>query len=88
MTYKKNRINLDTHLERRKFIQETESGIYSGTNEDGETVVILLQQNEGMVVRTIHHNKPNWFEVIEYNAFGGQESVSYEFISEKKGRLN
>lgn len=88
MTDKKRSIDLGTCLKRGKFIQETESGVYSGTNEYGETVVILLQQNEGMVVRTIHHSKPNWFEVIEYNAFGEQESVSYEFIGEEKGRLN
>lgn len=69
---------LDTASERAKFIQDTDSGIYLGTNEEGEEVIILLDRGKGMTVQVRHAEKPKWYECIHYDVNGWQEGVSYE----------
>ena len=67
---------------RKRFIKENESGIYAGKNVDGDDVVIHLSQGIGMDVKTRKASKPNWYEVVEYNAGGTQISVTYESIKD------
>lgn len=63
---------------RKQFIKNNESSIYTGKNVDGEDVIVCLNQNEGMTVKTSHKNKPRWLECIEYDEEGYRISVSYE----------
>lgn len=69
---------LDTRESRYDFIRNNKSSIYSGTNEDGEEVIVFLQQNEGMEIWTKHHAKPMWYEVVYYDSEGWSEGVSYK----------
>ena len=69
---------LKTINDRKEFIKENESNIYTGMNEDGEEVIIFLEQNDGMIIKTRHANKPKYFECIEYDNDGYQLSVAYE----------
>lgn len=54
---------------------------YEGKNVDGERVLVFVNKNEGMVVKTIHHSKPKRYEVVEYDVDGFQVSVSYESVN-------
>lgn len=63
---------------RAKFISEMESSVYMGTNEHGEQTFIFLEQNEGMVIKVIHEDRPNTFECVEYGADGQQLCQYYE----------
>lgn len=69
---------LETAEERKKFISQTESGIYTGINVDGEEVVVIVQQFQGLEIKTHHKEKPKWYEVQSYDKEGYQESLSYE----------
>lgn len=73
-------INFDTSESIREFIHNNESSIYEGTNIDGESVIVLLEKGKGMIVKTQKHNKPKWFEVVEYDEDGYQTGVTYEPI--------
>ena len=57
-------------------ILELESGLYSGTNENGESVIIQRQKGFGYTISTPQDN--GWYEVQEYNEDGILESVTYE----------
>ncbi len=50
--------NLDfsNRVEREKFINNN-SGIFEGTNYDGEKVLVQCQQENRMLVKTIHPSK-------------------------------
>lgn len=65
----------------KDFIHNTESGIYTGKNIDGENVVVIIEQGKGMDIKTQKHSKPKWYEVIEYDEDGFQVSVSYESVN-------
>ena len=69
---------LETREDRARFIAENESSIYTGKNIDNEEVIVMLQQNEGMIVKTRYDNKPQFLECLEYDDGGFQTSVSYE----------
>lgn len=62
---------------RKRFISKY-TGLYSGYNVDGEMVVVESTKDVGMLVKTIHKEKPKWFEVVEYDKDGFQQSVSYD----------
>jgi hypothetical protein len=64
--------------ERRDFIHNTESSIYTGINEDGEDVVVMLDKGRGMDVKTVKKTKPKWYEIIEYDEDGFNVGVRYE----------
>ena len=70
--------DMTTSKGRQKFIEETPSGIYTGTNADDEHVEVYVDQGCGMTVKTVHKEKPNWFECVYYDEDGWQEGVSYE----------
>lgn len=76
-------VPLDTWEGREKFIRTMPSDLYAGHNVDGEEVQIRLQQGEGMQVWTRHHSKPKWWEVITYDKYGFQESVTYKPYGEE-----
>jgi hypothetical protein len=71
-------IKLDTKEQRKIFIQNTESNIYSGKNINNEEIIIYLEKGKGMDIKTKRHEKKKWYEVIEYNNNGHQISLSYE----------
>lgn len=71
-------VDFSTVEGRAEFIQNAESGMYNGKNVNGEEVWIYLKNGEGMDIKTRHHGKPRWWEVIEYGADGYQVSLSYE----------
>ena len=53
-----------------------DSGLYSGTNEDGKSCIIQRQKGFGYTISTPQDN--GWYEVKEYNEEGIFESVTYE----------
>lgn len=61
-------IKFDSLEEIRTFISENESNIYTGKNIDGQTVIVKLQQKEGMIVETL--NNKGWWEWTEYDETG------------------
>lgn len=71
---------LQTPEQRKTFIQNHESGIYSGTNEEGEKVLILLDRGKGMAIKTIARDKPHWYQCRDYDADGNCESDYVESI--------
>lgn len=70
--------NFENLSNRKKFINEMNSGIYSGVTSEGEDIIILLDKGEGMEVKIRRLNKPNWYECIYYDENGFQEGISYE----------
>jgi hypothetical protein len=70
--------NLDTEEGRQEFIKIASSGMYSGENIDGEKVITIVSQGVGMIVKTKHHEKPNWWECVDYDELGCMECVTYE----------
>lgn len=73
-------LKFDDREVRKKFIETVESGIYFGTNVEGEDVQVLVDRGKGMAVKTNHKEKPLWWEVVEYDSEGFQESVSYRHV--------
>lgn len=59
-----------------KDILNLDSGLYSGTNENGKSVIIQRQKGVGYTVSTLQDN--GWYEVNEYNEEGILESTTYE----------
>lgn len=53
-----------------------ESGIYSSTNNNGEDIVIMVEQNEGVVIYT--NQKNGWIRFEEYNHLGVLEGQGFE----------
>ncbi len=56
-------------------LRSLESGMYSATNEDGKTVIIFRQKGKGWSIQTPTHH--DWYETVDYDENGEQESVSY-----------
>lgn len=52
------------------------SGLYSGTDADGNEVVINRQKNLGFIIMTPTHD--GWYECKEYGESGMLEGVYYE----------
>jgi hypothetical protein len=80
-------IDFESRDGRAEFIESHENGLYSGTNIDGEEVMVLTTKGAGMDVYTKHAAKPLWWEVIGYNAEGYQESVTYSATAELEDKL-
>ena len=57
-------------------ILELDTGLYSGTNENGKSVIIQREKGVGYVVSTLQDN--GWYEVKNYDEYGILESVTYE----------
>lgn len=66
---------------RALFCKNNEKGLYSGVNEDGEKVFVLVDKN-GIIVKTQRKEKPKWLEVQEYDEDGFLEGESYEPFDE------
>lgn len=71
--------SLETREEIKSFISNMESEIYSGTNVNGENIIVEVTKGEGMQIKTCRKTKPKWWEVIEYDKDGFQISISYEY---------
>lgn len=61
---------------KNKEILSLDSGLYSGTTEDGQSCIIQRQKGVGYTVSTLKNN--GWYEVNEYNEDGILESTTYE----------
>ena len=57
-------------------ILSLDSGLYSGTTENGKSCIIQRQKGVGYTVSTLQDN--GWYEVKEYNEDGCCEGVTYE----------
>ena len=61
---------------KNKEILNLDSGLYSGTTEDGKFCIIQRQKGVGYMVSTLQDN--GWYEVNEYDENGNLESITYE----------
>ena len=75
-------INLHTISDRLVFMKQYGEGIFKGHNVDSDPVIVIIDKNNGMIVKTRHSEKPKWWECVEYDSDGWQESVSYEPVEE------
>jgi len=78
--YKELLMGVDAVAGRKRFMSCVGEGLYAGHNIDGEEVIVCVGCDNGMTISTIHKEKPNWYEVVEYDEDGYQVSVSYEAI--------
>ena len=53
-----------------------DTGLYSGTHENGTSCIIQRQKGVGYAISTLQDN--GWYEVNEYNEEGILESTTYE----------
>lgn len=68
----------NTREARAEFIRNAESDCYTGRTEDGREARVFLQKGVGMNVMLEQRDKPNWWEVISYDADGYQDGITYE----------
>ena len=54
--------------EREAMIEELESGMYGGTNEDGADIIVLVEKGIIMEILTFQEN--GWLRSDEYDARG------------------
>lgn len=59
-----------------KDILKLDSGFYSGTDENGKSVIIQRQKGVGYMISIPQDN--GWYEVHAYNEEGILESTTYE----------
>lgn len=59
----------------KELIQKTESGMCSSVSNDGEKVVVFMQQNKGMDVHFCQKN--SWIRVDVYDKDGFKVSESF-----------
>ena len=71
-----NNLNFVDRDERKAFIQNTESGLYHGTDTEGRPVVVGVDQGKGMSVKYL--NTKGWYEGYTYDANGGHEDEILE----------
>lgn len=79
-------IPVETNEERKAFIKEYKSSIFEGRNQDGERVVIFLDNGEGMDVHTYQSNK--WIRVNYYNKDGVMEGETFKGRWKDENREN
>ncbi len=73
-------LSFDNTKDVRDFIHKNESSLYSGKNEDGEKVAVMLEQCVGLEIITYQNN--GWIRETSYNNNGILELDTY------KGRWN
>lgn len=69
-------IDTSTRDGRVRLINEMESGIYTGSNVDGEDCIVMLDKGVGMTIKRLQSN--GYFECVDYDSNGYQECVYYE----------
>lgn len=62
--------------QRKEFIQNNESSIYGGRNIDSEDVIVLLEQGQGMTLKTFQNN--GWLRANYYDSEGYSEDELFE----------
>lgn len=72
----KNGLDFNNRESIKKFIKETESGMYAGQNVDGENVIVCVSKGEGMDVKTLQKN--NWWVIHEYDENGFFVSETFD----------
>lgn len=58
-------LSFDDPSEIKDFLNANESGIYSRKNVDGQKVVVFVQQNVGIIVKTLQKN--DWWVIHSYD---------------------
>ncbi|PGT90027.1 hypothetical protein [Bacillus thuringiensis] len=69
-------INLNDREEIAKLIKSTESGMYSSHNEQGDEVVVFIQQGQGMDLHTYQSN--GWIREDSYDETGLWEGDTFK----------
>ena len=77
MVRKKRNFKLQRLKWRKKFINETETGMYVGKNVDSEDVLVKVSKGKGMEVETLQGN--GWWMIHDYNEDGICESEAFRF---------
>ena len=67
---------MDTREARAAFISAIDGNVFTGENTDGEEVIVGVVK-DGMIVKTRHKEKPQWYECVSYDKDGRQEGVTY-----------
>jgi hypothetical protein len=60
----------------KKFINENESSMYGGKNNEGEDVVVLLEKGEELTIKTYQEN--GWMRSNYYGKNGYMEGETFE----------
>ena len=60
---------------RKAFIQNEDTDIYVGVNDDGEIVTVKLEKGVGMTITTMQDN--GWTRVDDYGVNGYKESEMF-----------
>lgn len=66
--FKKEDLDFKDKETRKRFIQNTESGLYGGTSVDGQDIVVMVQQGEELSIKW--ENGKGWYEGIVYDENG------------------
>lgn len=62
------------------FILNCESNMYSGKDEDGNTIVVSIEKNSGARVSTYQDN--GWIRVVDYDVVKDEDDSLYVQCSE------
>lgn len=62
------------------FILNCESNMYSGKDEDGNTIVVAIEKNSGARVSTYQDN--GWIRVVDYDVVKDEDDSMYVQCSE------
>lgn len=68
-------LSFDDPSEIKDFLLSHENGIYTGKNVDGQKVVVFVQQDAGLIVKTLQNN---WWIVHSYDEDGYLEDETFE----------
>jgi hypothetical protein len=66
----------------RSLINDNESGMFGGKNNDGEDVMVLISKGEEATVKTFQEN--GWLRVNYYNSNGYSEGETFEGRHDKE----
>lgn len=66
----------------RKFINDHESSMYGGKNDEGEDVVVLISKGEEATVKTFQKN--GWLRVNYYGKNGYSEGETFQGRHDKE----
>jgi hypothetical protein len=61
---------------RKAFIDNTESGMYGGKNEEGEDVMVMLDRGVGMDIYTYQSN--GWVQVLDIDENGAIQGELFD----------
>lgn len=69
-------LDMSDYEVRKNFIQNNESSIYGGKNEENEDVMVFLEKGLEMTIKTFQNN--GWLRVNYYTADGYSDGETFE----------